>query len=112
MVVVIDAKKNEDTGYTQYTNNGTLHMIFDNAFAKKVQDLGAGNSCGSIDRDGLMTGYDHELVENVYSAVEIPIFVIGGAGSVQHIKDLFQNFNIIGACAGSLFVFKGNSRQC
>ena len=110
VVVVIDVKTNENTGlYSVHKNNGDLvNDISLTGFAKKVQDLGAGEIVvNSIDRDGLMTGYDHELIKNIYSAVEIPISVLGGAGSIQHIKDLLQKFNTIGACAGSLFVFKG-----
>jgi cyclase len=33
--------------------------------------------------------------------------VLGGAGSLQDIGQLIKKFGIIGASAGSLFVFKG-----
>jgi cyclase len=33
--------------------------------------------------------------------------VLGGAGSLEHISQLIKEFGIIGASAGSLFVFKG-----
>tara|TARA_X000000950_G_C13817198_1_gene620314 strand:- start:528 stop:1259 length:732 start_codon:yes stop_codon:yes gene_type:complete len=110
VVVVLDVKKNPKTGvYSVYSQNGNhLHSSPIATLAKSIQDLGAGEIVvNSIDRDGLMTGYDHELIDSIYSAVEIPISALGGAGSIQHIKDLFQKFKIIGACAGSLFVFKG-----
>ena len=37
----------------------------------------------------------------------MPITVLGGAGTLDDIKNLISKFNIIGAAAGSLFVFKG-----
>ena len=37
----------------------------------------------------------------------IPITVVGGAGTLDDIGELFRKFGLIGACAGSLFVFKG-----
>ena len=61
----------------------------------------------SIDNDGVMQGYDLPLIENIREKCSMPITVIGGAGSLQNIKDLISKFKIIGAAAGSLFVFKG-----
>ena len=61
----------------------------------------------SIDNDGVMQGYDLPLIENIRENVVCSITVIGGAGSLDHIKDLISKFKIIGASAGSLFVFKG-----
>jgi len=54
-----------------------------------------------------MKGYDQELARAVRAAVTTPMTVLGGAGSLQHIKGLVGELGIIGAAAGSLFVFKG-----
>jgi cyclase len=35
------------------------------------------------------------------------VTILGGAGTMQHIVELIRNFGVIGAAAGSLFVFKG-----
>ena len=64
----------------------------------------------SIDNDGTMQGYDTYLVENVRKKCSMPITVMGGAGTLNHIKKLISKFKIIGAAAGSLFVFKGKYR--
>ena len=40
----------------------------------------------------------------------IDVTVLGGAGSLDDISDLVGRFGIIGAAAGSLFVFKGKYR--
>jgi cyclase len=61
----------------------------------------------SIDQDGVMKGYDMELARSIRNAVEVPMTVLGGAGSLKDIETLIRTFGVIGAAAGSLFVFKG-----
>jgi cyclase len=73
-----------------------------------MENLGAGEVViNSIDRDGVMKGYDLELVNTIREAISLPITVLGGAGSLKDIAALIHSFGIIGAAAGSLFVFKG-----
>jgi cyclase len=81
------------------------------AFAKKLQKLGAGEIViNSVDRDGMMQGYDMDTVSRVLDAIDVPLTVLGGAGSLDDVQTLIKNFPIIGAGAGSLFVFKGRYR--
>ncbi len=81
------------------------------AFARKMQDLGAGEIVlNSVDRDGMTTGYDLEMVRSVKDAIDVPLTVLGGAGSLDDIAELVQQYPVIGAAAGSLFVFKGKFR--
>ena len=54
-----------------------------------------------------MNGYDTELVEIVKETISLPLTVLGGAGSLKDVAGLIKKFGIIGAAAGSLFVFKG-----
>jgi cyclase len=61
----------------------------------------------SIDQDGGMKGYDLTLVDRVRQATTLPMTVLGGAGSLSDLDALVHRFGIIGAAAGSLFVFKG-----
>ena len=42
--------------------------------------------------------------------IKVPITVLGGASSLEDMSELFQRFGLIGAAAGSLFVFKGKYR--
>ena len=80
-------------------------------FARKLQDLGVGEIVlNSVDRDGTMIGYDLDLIDRVLGAVSVPLTVLGGAGSLEHIRELVRRHPIIGAAAGSLFVFKGKYR--
>lgn len=81
------------------------------SFASRLVELGAGEIVlNSVDRDGQMQGYDLKLVEQVRSAVGVPVTVLGGAGSLDDIRQLVTRFPVIGAAAGSLFVFKGKYR--
>lgn len=80
-------------------------------FAKNMQDRGAGEIVvNSVDRDGTMQGYDLELISAVKEKINLPLTVIGGAGSLADIRDLTRVHPIIGAAAGSIFVFKGKYR--
>lgn len=109
VVAVIDVKKKTFGGYSVFTNNGKKKTD-DNLvkLLKKIEDCGAGEIViNSIDHDGAMKGYDLKLVKEVRDIVSIPITALGGAGSKDHIFELVNQFKIIGAAAGSLFVFKG-----
>jgi cyclase len=113
IVVVLDVKKDGLPGrYEVLTHNGTRKTGLDPVeFAKRAEALGAGEILiNSIDRDGEMKGYDLDLVDQVRDAVSLPLSVLGGAGSVADIEGLIRHYGIIGAAAGSLFVFKGRYR--
>ncbi len=109
VVIVIDIKKKLLGGYEVFTNNGnraTGKNPID--FVKQLESLGAGEIViNSIDNDGMMKGYNLELIEKVRSVTSLPLTVLGGAGLLHHIGELINKFGIIGASAGSLFVFKG-----
>ncbi len=77
-------------------------------FIKKLEEIEVGEIViNSIDNDGLMKGYDIKLVELVRNLCSMPITILGGARNLLDIKNLISKFKIIGASAGSLFVFKG-----
>ncbi len=110
VAVVIDAKRKLIGGnYEVYTHNGKKKTgKCPIAFAKQLEDVGAGEVIlNCIDNDGMMKGYDLALVEKIRMAINIPLTVIGGAGSLHDIGQLIKKCGIIGAAAGSLFVFKG-----
>jgi cyclase len=110
VVVVMDVKKKGLLGrYEIFIHNGKKATGKHPAeFAGKVEELGAGEIViNSIDRDGMMKGYDMDLITQVRKSVNIPMTALGGAGSINDIKELINAVGIIGAAAGSLFVFKG-----
>jgi len=110
VIIVIDVKKHPLTGkYEIRTYNGqksTGLNPFD--FAVRMEKLGAGEIViNSIDQDGMMKGYDLDLVDKLRKCVNVPITVLGGAGSLSDIGQLIKKHGTLGAAAGSLFVFKG-----
>jgi imidazole glycerol-phosphate synthase subunit HisF len=109
VVVVLDIKKKLFGGYEVFINNGKKSTGINPVdFVKKIENYGAGEIVlNSIDNDGVMKGYDWELIDKVYQAHHLPMTVLGGAGSLQDMAKLVKKYKIIGAAAGSLFVFKG-----
>ncbi|RJQ78885.1 MAG: imidazole glycerol phosphate synthase subunit HisF [Desulfobacteraceae bacterium] len=110
VVVVLDVKKRKlGSRYGIWIRNGqekTGKCPIE--FAQYMEQLGAGEIViNSIDNDGVMKGYDCALVEKIREKINLPITVLGGAGSLEDIGKLIGKFGIIGAAAGSLFVFKG-----
>ena len=109
VVVVLDVKKKFFGGYEILTHNGKNKTgLKPNEFVKILEENGAGEIVlNSIDNDGMMNGYDFNLINMVRKEHSLPMTILGGAGNLNHIKDLINKFNIIGCAAGSLFVFKG-----
>jgi imidazole glycerol-phosphate synthase subunit HisF len=110
IVIVLDVKKNSKSGkYEVWTYNATKNTGIDAMlFASEVEKLGAGELViNSIDNDGVMKGYDLELIDGIRKRIRLPLTVLGGAGSLKDIGKLISQYKIIGAAAGSLFVFKG-----
>lgn len=112
VVVILDAKKRgilKGGGYDLYTINGKQRAdIRINDFVAELNSIGIGEIViNSIDNDGMMTGYDYQLIDLIRNQTDLPITVLGGAGSLLHIKEVISKYKIIGVAAGSLFVFKG-----
>jgi cyclase len=108
VAVVLDVRQIDSQSYI-FTNNGTKNTNINTlTMAAIVGNIGAGELIiNSIDRDGTMMGYDLDLITKIYSMIQIPMTAIGGAGNLKHMDLLFNRCGIMGAGAGSLFVFKG-----
>ena len=113
VVVVLDVKRSANgPDYEVRTHNGRR------ATGRRATDMiadaearGAGEIVvNSIDEDGRMKGYDLELATRVRAATRLPMTVLGGAGSLADVGKLIGACGVIGAAAGSLFVFKGAYR--
>lgn len=113
VVVVLDVKPRRDgKDYEVWTHNARVNTGRSMSdVAAEVQKLGAGEIVvNAIERDGTMQGYDLNLSRAINAIAHIPITILGGAGSLDHIAELIRNFGVIGVGAGSLFVFKGPYR--
>jgi cyclase len=115
VVAVLDVRKRTglfEKGYELCTHNASRVQKADPIeFAQVIEQAGAGEIVvNSVDRDGQMTGYDLELAERIRRAVRVPLTVLGGAGSLDDMARLIERCGVVGAAAGSLFVFKGPYR--
>lgn len=80
-------------------------------FAQLMESNGAGELIvQSIDRDGMMNGYDTDLLQKVSAAVGIPVVALGGAGSKEHLVEAVKLGNASAVAAGSLFVYHSKQR--
>jgi imidazole glycerol-phosphate synthase subunit HisF len=109
VVVVLDVRRTRNGRYEVFTHNGKRATGVDPVTAaKSAEERGAGEILvNSIDNDGQMKGYELELAAQVQQATRLPMSVLGGAGSLADMKALITRCGVVGAAAGSLFVFKG-----
>jgi len=109
IVVVMDVKKNWHGQYRITTHSATrIHPVDPVTYAKRMADAGAGELLVySVDRDGMMNGYDIELLQQITRAVNIPVIACGGAGNFQHFRQAITLGGAAAVAAGSRFVFFG-----
>lgn len=110
VIIVLDVKRKGIFGkYQVFTHNGTKATGKDpKELATKFEELGVGEIViNSIDNDGMMTGFDLKLIDIIRDAINVPMTVLGGASTLNDIKEVIKKYKVIGVAAGSLFVFKG-----
>ena len=107
IVVAIDAKKVDKNRWNVFINGGRIDTKIDAIeWAKEVEDRGAGEiRLTSMDADGTKAGYDIELTERISRSLDIPVIASGGAGKMEHIKEVFEH-GADAALAASIFHFK------
>lgn len=108
VVVSIDAKKVSDHEYRVFSRGGTKETKYNPVEAAKfAESMGAGEiMINSIDQDGMMEGFDLELIKSVTEATTLPVTVCGGAGSNNDLHLALEK-GASAVAAGSLFVFYG-----
>lgn len=108
IVASIDVKSSFLRGKTCYIKNGTHNTKIPPAeLAVRAEQAGVGEILlNSIDRDGMMDGYDLDLISEVTSKLSIPLISCGGAGSLADIKSAIQA-GTQAVAAGSMFVYYG-----
>ena len=112
IVVALDIKYDLFGKYLCYINDGKTKVNIDPvSAAKKAEELGAGEILlNSINRDGTMQGYDIKKINEVVSAVTIPVIACGGAKDITDFKEVLEVGGAHAAAAGSLFVFYGEQK--
>ncbi|MBA7484024.1 Imidazole glycerol phosphate synthase subunit HisF [subsurface metagenome] len=108
IVVAIDAKyKNKD--FWEVCINGGRTPTGMNAvdWAKRAEELGAGEILlTSMDKDGTKDGYDIDLTGAVTSVVNIPVIASGGAGKLEHLRDVIKYAGADAVLAASIFHYR------
>ncbi|GAA3197783.1 imidazole glycerol phosphate synthase subunit HisF [Lentilactobacillus kefiri] len=108
VVLAIDAKWNAASQqYDVYANGGRKQTPLNAIeWAKRGVELGAGELLvTSMDKDGTKSGYDIDLYRKLTEAVNVPVIASGGCGQLQDFAEVFDQGNVDGALAASVFHF-------
>ena len=110
-VASIDVKKDFWGKYLVVVRNSSKSLSMPVLeFAQMMEQKGAGEIVlNSVDRDGVMEGFDLTLIEEISHHVGIPVIACGGAGNISHLKQAIQA-GASAVAAGSMFVFQGKHR--
>ena len=110
VVVGIDSFFNEETGQYQvhqYTGDESRTQItrWQTAdWVKEVQQHGAGEIVlNCMNQDGVRQGYDITQLAAIRENCAVPLIASGGAGEKVHFKDVFEQADVNGALAASVF---------
>ena len=108
----IDVRKPFLGGHKAYSRSGTKEeavRLLDHVAA--LVEAGAGEIfINSIDRDGMMSGFDLDLIRKVSDATKVPVIACGGAGSVADLVAAVREGGASAVAAGSIFVFHGKHK--
>jgi len=112
IVVSLDVKKSLFGKYECWIKDGNENTkSHPTDLAKKAENFGAGELIiNSIDLDGVMTGYNIELIKSIADIVSIPVVACGGAGNLEHLKKAYFEGNAHALAVGSMFVYHGPRR--
>ena len=106
-VVAIDARQEENGEWQCYINGGRVPVgksLFD--WAHEAQERGAGEILfTSMNHDGVKTGFANEALRQLADNLTIPIIASGGAGTMEHFRDVFKLGHVDAALAASVFHF-------
>lgn len=112
IVVSIDVKKDFFGRYRIFSNCGQKRTKHDlETLIKRLESSGVGEIfLNSIDRDGVMAGYDEDLVKRISYLTNVPVIACGGAGRLADLQSVILSAGASAAAAGSMFVFHSARR--
>ena len=106
IVVAIDTKLVDDEWIVFVNGGRTPTELKTVEWARRVEELGAGEILlTSMNNDGTRSGFSIEITGEVSRKLNIPVIASGGAGSMEHFKELFINTGCSAALAASIFHF-------
>lgn len=78
------------------------------AFLRELEQLGVGEILlNSVNRDGMMSGFDLDFIKLFCDSTELPVVACGGAGDISDLVTVANYSEVSGVAAGSMFVFHG-----
>jgi len=109
IIVSIDVKIDILGNKILFSNSGNKKQKIDlDLYLNNIEELGAGEIIiNLINNDGLMRGYNIDLIKYISNAVNIPVIACGGAGSLNDFSDAYFNGEASAVAAGSFFVYHG-----
>lgn len=107
VVLAIDTKY-ENNEWFVYLNGGRVKTELKTIdWAKQAVALGAGEILlTSMNNDGTKNGFAIDITKQISEAVNVPVIASGGAGSMEHFKNVFENGKADAALAASVFHYK------
>lgn len=107
VVLAIDTKF-EDNNWYVYLNGGRVKTDLKTIdWAREAVALGTGEILlTSMNNDGTKDGFAIDITKQISEAVNVPVIASGGAGSMQHFKEIFENGKADAALAASVFHYK------
>ena len=107
VVVAVDIKLFDGVWKVVTHGGRTSTPLLATEWAKQVADLGAGEILlTSMENDGTKNGFAIEITKQISSSLPIPVIASGGAGIMEHFKEVFTNGRADAALAASIFHFK------
>lgn len=108
VVLAIDAKKEEDGEWYVYLNGGrTRTEMKATIWASRGVMTGAGEILlTSMNHDGTKEGFATGILRTMVENLPVPVIASGGAGTMEHFKDVFEKAGVDAALAASIFHFK------
>jgi len=108
VVLAIDTKKEADGKWYVYLNGGRIKTeLTTSDWAKQAVSLGAGEILlTSMNNDGTKDGFAMDITSYLSKNLEVPVIASGGAGTMQHFADVFNEANADAALAASVFHYK------
>lgn len=109
VVVGIDSIREDDgqwrvRSYTGDPSKTRAEKIRTLDWVREVQQLGAGEIVlNCMDSDGVRRGYDIAQLQQARALCQVPLIASGGAGEMQHFADVFEQADVDGALAASVF---------
>jgi len=112
VVGAVDVRKTLFGGYRVVAKSATVEAkIGLDEHIQRLVSAGVGEIfLNSVDRDGMMAGYDLNLLHRITQKVNVPVVACGGAGTVEHLSQAVSEGGASAVAAGSMFVFHGKHR--